>query len=173
MSWGSEQQGQQGQQGYGYGYGQQVPPQPYGQGYPQYDQGYGPPAQPVQYEQPWQYVAEEPRAAASNTIQMDPVQAEPRTEPEPGSVPEPEPEPEPGSEPEPDAGPRPKGGGRDRYFDALRAIALVRVVAYHTFGWAWVGLVFPSMGVMFALMRLADGQVPGTPRAQGGQEPDA
>ncbi|MFF2464994.1 acyltransferase family protein [Streptomyces mirabilis] len=149
MSWGSEQQGQQGQQGYGYGYGQQVPPQPYGQGYPQYDQGYGPPAQPVQYEQPWQYVAEEPRAAASNTIQMDPVQAEPRTEPEPGSVPEPEPE--PGSEPEPDAGPRPKGGGRDRYFDALRAIALVRVVAYHTFGWAWAGLVFPSMGVMFAL----------------------
>ncbi|MFF4464506.1 acyltransferase family protein [Streptomyces mirabilis] len=149
MSWGSEQQGQQGQQGYGYGYGQQVPPQPYGQGYPQYDQGYGPPAQPVQYEQPWQYVAEEPRAAASNTIQMDPVQAEPRTEPEPGSVPEPQPE--PGSEPEPDAGPRPKGGGRDRYFDALRAIALVRVVAYHTFGWAWAGLVFPSMGVMFAL----------------------
>ncbi|MFE4627050.1 acyltransferase family protein [Streptomyces mirabilis] len=149
MSWGSEQQGQQGQQGYGYGYGQQVPPQSYGQGYPQYDQGYGPPAQPVQYEQPWQYVAEEPRAAASNTIQMDPVQAEPRTEPEPepGSVPEPE----PGSEPEPDAGPRPKGGGRDRYFDALRGIALVRVVAYHTFGWAWAGLVFPSMGVMFAL----------------------
>ncbi|MFD8758741.1 acyltransferase, partial [Streptomyces mirabilis] len=153
MSWGSEQQGQQGQQGYGYGYGQQVPPQPYGQGYPQYDQGYGPPAQPVQYEQPWQYVAEEPQAAASNTIRMDPVQAEPRTEPapEPRSVPEPEPEPEPGSEPEPDAGPRPKGGGRDRYFDALRAIALVRVVAYHTFGWAWAGLVFPSMGVMFAL----------------------
>ncbi|MFJ9356664.1 acyltransferase family protein [Streptomyces mirabilis] len=157
MSWGSEQQGQQ---GYGYGYGQQVPPQPYGQGYPQYDQGYGPPAQPVQYEQPWQYVAEEPQAAASNTIRMDPVQAEPRTEPapEPRSVPEPEPEPEPeprkpgsGSELEPDAGPRPKGGGRDRYFDALRAIALVRVVAYHTFGWAWAGLVFPSMGVMFAL----------------------
>ncbi|MFF7596419.1 acyltransferase family protein [Streptomyces mirabilis] len=149
MSWGSEQQGQQGQQGYGYGYGQQVPPQPYGQGYPQYDQGYGSPAQPVQYEQPWQYVAEEGQVAASNTIQMDPVQAEPRTEPapEPRSVPEPE----PGSEPEPDAGPRPKGGGRDRYFDALRAIALVRVVAYHTFGWAWAGLVFPSMGVMFAL----------------------
>ncbi|MGW2339107.1 acyltransferase family protein [Streptomyces sp. NPDC001661] len=41
--------------------------------------------------------------------------------------------------------------GRDRYFDALRAVALVRVVAYHCFGWAWAGLVFPSMGVMFAL----------------------
>ncbi|MFF3616025.1 acyltransferase family protein [Streptomyces sp. NPDC002580] len=42
-------------------------------------------------------------------------------------------------------------GGRDRYFDALRAVALIRVVSYHTFGWAWAGLVFPSMGVMFAL----------------------
>lgn len=41
--------------------------------------------------------------------------------------------------------------GRDRYFDTLRALALVRVVAYHTFGWAWAGLVFPSMGIMFAL----------------------
>ncbi|WAZ23401.1 acyltransferase [Streptomyces cinnabarinus] len=40
---------------------------------------------------------------------------------------------------------------RDRYFDTLRAVALVRVVTYHTFGWAWAGLVFPSMGVMFAL----------------------
>ncbi len=41
--------------------------------------------------------------------------------------------------------------GRDRYFDTLRALALVRVVAYHAFGWPWAGLVFPSMGVMFAL----------------------
>ncbi|MYX40647.1 acyltransferase family protein, partial [Streptomyces sp. SID89] len=40
---------------------------------------------------------------------------------------------------------------RDRYFDTLRALALVRVVAYHTFGWAWAGLVFPAMGVMFGL----------------------
>ncbi|WP_247695519.1 acyltransferase [Streptomyces sp. B93] len=43
------------------------------------------------------------------------------------------------------------GGGRDRYFDVLRALALVRIVAYHTFGWAWAGMVFPSMGVMFTL----------------------
>ncbi|WP_432032058.1 acyltransferase family protein [Streptomyces antibioticus] len=40
---------------------------------------------------------------------------------------------------------------RDRYFDTLRALALIRVVGYHTFGWACAGLVFPSMGIMFAL----------------------
>jgi peptidoglycan/LPS O-acetylase OafA/YrhL len=48
---------------------------------------------------------------------------------------------------------RPSGGGpvRDRYFDLLRALALFRVVLYHLTGWAWLPLVFPSMGVMFAL----------------------
>jgi len=46
---------------------------------------------------------------------------------------------------------RPGGGGRDRYIDTLRVVALVRVVTYHTVGWAWLPLVFPSMGVMFAL----------------------
>ncbi|MFD8074216.1 acyltransferase family protein [Streptomyces sp. NPDC059718] len=40
---------------------------------------------------------------------------------------------------------------RDRYLDLLRAVALVRVVVYHCFGWAWLTLAFPSMGVMFAL----------------------
>ncbi|GAA2979968.1 MULTISPECIES: acyltransferase family protein [Streptomyces] len=40
---------------------------------------------------------------------------------------------------------------RDRWFDVLRACALVRVVAYHTFAWPWLGYVFPAMGVMFAL----------------------
>ncbi|MEU1786149.1 acyltransferase [Streptomyces sparsogenes] len=43
------------------------------------------------------------------------------------------------------------GGGRDRYLDMLRCVALVRVVTYHAFVWPWLSLVFPSMGVMFAL----------------------
>jgi len=47
--------------------------------------------------------------------------------------------------------PPPRPPGRDRYFDTLRAVALIRVVGYHTFGWAWAGLVFPSMGIMFGL----------------------
>lgn len=48
--------------------------------------------------------------------------------------------------------PLPDRSGRDRYLDLLRAIALTRIVAYHTFsGVAWLTLVFPSMGVMFAL----------------------
>ncbi|MGV9271752.1 acyltransferase family protein [Streptomyces griseosporeus] len=44
-----------------------------------------------------------------------------------------------------------KPGGRDRYLDLLRSLALVRVVVYHLFGWAWLTVLFPSMGVMFAL----------------------
>ena len=35
--------------------------------------------------------------------------------------------------------------------DLLRSLALVRVVIYHLFGWAWLTVLFPSMGVMFAL----------------------
>ncbi|GAA4872198.1 acyltransferase [Kitasatospora terrestris] len=56
-----------------------------------------------------------------------------------------EPEPQ-----EPQAAPKAKGG-RDRYLDLLRALALVRVILYHNFSWAWLPIVFPSMGVMFAL----------------------
>src|SRR3954454_16601598 len=40
---------------------------------------------------------------------------------------------------------------RDRYVDVLRALALVRVMTYHALGWAWLPLLFPSMGIMFAL----------------------
>ncbi|MFJ9536511.1 acyltransferase [Streptomyces sp. NPDC101225] len=53
--------------------------------------------------------------------------------------------------PQPAAAPAPKKAGRDRYLDLLRSIALVRVVVYHLFGWAWLSVLFPSMGVMFAL----------------------
>ncbi|MEU3838863.1 acyltransferase [Streptomyces sp. NPDC028635] len=49
------------------------------------------------------------------------------------------------------AGQQRRSPGRDRYFDLLRAIALFRVVFYHLTGWAWLPVVFPSMGVMFAL----------------------
>jgi peptidoglycan/LPS O-acetylase OafA/YrhL len=57
------------------------------------------------------------------------------------------------AEPEPvAAAPAPKRApARDRYLDLLRSIALVRVVVYHLFGWAWLTVLFPSMGVMFAL----------------------
>ncbi|MFI7581396.1 acyltransferase family protein [Kocuria kalidii] len=41
--------------------------------------------------------------------------------------------------------------GRDRCLDLLRAVALVRIVAYHTFGGALFSIVFPAMGIMFAL----------------------
>jgi peptidoglycan/LPS O-acetylase OafA/YrhL len=40
---------------------------------------------------------------------------------------------------------------RDRYFDTLRAVAIIRVVVFHAFPIAALELVFPSMGVMFAL----------------------
>ncbi|MFC8272707.1 acyltransferase [Streptomyces sp. NPDC057271] len=55
---------------------------------------------------------------------------------------------EPGADP---TAPSRAKGGRDRYFDLLRALALVRVVFYHNFGWFWLPVLFPSMGVMFAL----------------------
>ncbi|MDR7278482.1 acyltransferase family protein [Catenuloplanes atrovinosus] len=40
---------------------------------------------------------------------------------------------------------------RERYFDLLRAVAIARVVTYHMFPLAALELIFPSMGVMFAL----------------------
>ncbi|MEU6158164.1 acyltransferase [Streptomyces sp. NPDC047130] len=45
----------------------------------------------------------------------------------------------------------PAAEGRDRYLDLLRALALLRVTVFHVFGWAWLTVLFPSMGVMFAL----------------------
>ncbi|KAB1986905.1 acyltransferase family protein [Streptomyces triticiradicis] len=154
MSWGAEQQGQGYDGGYGYGSAYGYDP---GHGLP-YDQplsygqpvSYGQPTeygQPGPYEEQWQYQyvpgPEEPAPAeTAETAETAEVEAAETTGPVP--VPIPVPSPPPSSE-------KGAGGARDRYFDALRAVALVRVVTYHTFGWAWAGLVFPSMGVMFAL----------------------
>jgi peptidoglycan/LPS O-acetylase OafA/YrhL len=40
---------------------------------------------------------------------------------------------------------------RNRYFDLLRAVAIIRVVAYHATEVGILSIVYPSMGVMFAL----------------------
>ncbi|MFI9763394.1 acyltransferase [Streptomyces sp. NPDC051963] len=144
MSWGSENQGYQQpgyqqpgyQQGYGYGYGHGQQPDPYGQGY-----GYG------QQPYPQQYTDYGQQQAADSTAPL-PVMEEPKPEPEPvGGL---EAEAAVGAEEEKPPPPA-ELTGRDRYFDTLRALALIRVVAYHTFGWAWAGMVFPSMGIMFGL----------------------
>ncbi|MEU9915201.1 acyltransferase [Streptomyces sp. NPDC051001] len=140
MSW--EQQGY----GYGYGYGDG---NGHGQGYggheqPQYAQpDYVQPAYPQQTYPQQQYVDYGQPVAVEETAPLPPVEPEP--EPEAAVV---------GEKPAGEAAeekPPPKPAGRDRYFDTLRAVALVRVVTYHTFGWAWCGMVFPSMGIMFAL----------------------
>ncbi|MGI5456946.1 acyltransferase family protein [Streptomyces sp. CA-249302] len=142
MSWGQEQQGHG-----GYGYGQQ-PAQGYEgygqQGYGQQQQYVQPPyPQPPYPQQPYpqQYVDYGPPAPAEETAPL------PAVEPEPvAPVVVEERVESPGEEQQ---APRPTG--RDRYFDTLRAVALIRVVTYHTFGWAWCGMVFPSMGIMFGL----------------------
>lgn len=71
--------------------------------------------------------------------------------PPPHPVPAPVPGQSAAPAPEIAAPPAAKKPGRDRYLDLLRAVALVRVVVFHIFGWAWLTVVFPSMGVMFAL----------------------
>jgi peptidoglycan/LPS O-acetylase OafA/YrhL len=43
------------------------------------------------------------------------------------------------------------GSSRSRYIDTLRAAAILRVIVYHAFGWAWLTIALPAMGVMFAL----------------------
>lgn len=48
-------------------------------------------------------------------------------------------------------GPGPRPPARDRYLDFLSALALVWVVIYHLFGWAWLTVAFPSFPIMFAL----------------------
>ncbi len=40
---------------------------------------------------------------------------------------------------------------RNRYLDLLRAAAILRVIVYHLFGWPWLSILLPAMGIMFAL----------------------
>jgi peptidoglycan/LPS O-acetylase OafA/YrhL len=40
---------------------------------------------------------------------------------------------------------------RNRYLDLLRAAAIIRVIVYHLFGWPWLSILLPAMGIMFAL----------------------
>ncbi|MET8855678.1 acyltransferase [Streptomyces sp. NPDC004579] len=164
MTWGAEQQGQGYEGGYGYGHGSGYdggyghgPAYGYDGGYA-YDPGQGLPydqtlsyEQPMTYEQPapyeerWPYAPEPEDPVLTETGTGAGVETAGMGAPETETAAtEPVPSPAPSRE-------KGTGGGRDRYFDALRAVALVRVVTYHTFGWAWAGLVFPSMGVMFAL----------------------
>jgi hypothetical protein len=165
MSWGTDQQGY-GQNhpygtnyghGYGYEHGQQPYPaqQPYPQAQEPYPQQYVDHGQ-VDYGQADYGQADYGQADygqvdygeqgyvtpdVNDTKETElPETAPPESEPQ--STPEAQPEAAPAAR---------KRAGRDRYFDTLRAVALVRVVTYHTFGWAWAGMVFPSMGIMFAL----------------------
>ncbi|MFI6440362.1 acyltransferase [Streptomyces sp. NPDC050759] len=135
MSW--EQQGYQEQgyppqgyqqQGYGYEYGYsgyvEQPQQPYPQEF--VDPGYYGQGVP-DATSPLPVVESEPEPPES-PVPGAPADAEAEEEKPPSRLP-----------------------GRDRYFDTLRAVALIRVVTYHTFGWACAGMVFPSMGIMFGL----------------------
>ncbi|MFF0081193.1 acyltransferase [Streptomyces canus] len=129
MSWeqqGYPQQGYQGQgqgQGYGYEYGYS--------GYVEQPQ-----PQPPYPQQPY------PQEYVDHGYYGQGTEPEPQEPPVAGAPADAEAEEEkPPSRPP----------GRDRYFDTLRAVALIRVVTYHTFGWAWAGMVFPSMGIMFGL----------------------
>ncbi|MEU4167485.1 acyltransferase family protein [Streptomyces sp. NPDC026665] len=93
-------------------------------------------------------------AAGPDTAGLDPAGV---AAPDPGAATASEPGTVTGAEPgtaagaEPGEKPAPRRPGRDRYLDLLRSMALVRVVVYHLMGWGWLTVVFPSMGVMFAL----------------------
>lgn len=84
------------------------------------------------------------RGRTQDTVQLRTIAVPQQPGPEREQVPAPAPEAGPEA-------PAPRKGGRDRYLDLLRALALLRVMLYHQFGWFWLPLVFPSMGVMFAL----------------------
>ena len=46
---------------------------------------------------------------------------------------------------------RPVATTRDSYIDTIRALAIIRVIVYHALGIGWLTILFPSMGIMFAL----------------------
>jgi peptidoglycan/LPS O-acetylase OafA/YrhL len=57
-----------------------------------------------------------------------------------------------GASPSPSADPPPRNtSGRDFYIDTWRALAIIRVVVYHVMELGWLTIVFPAMGVMFAI----------------------
>jgi peptidoglycan/LPS O-acetylase OafA/YrhL len=39
----------------------------------------------------------------------------------------------------------------DRYLDSSLSLALIGLMTYHVFGWVWLPILFPSMGILFAL----------------------
>ncbi|KQW17824.1 acyltransferase [Streptomyces sp. Root369] len=122
MSWDQQGYPQQGYQGQGQGYG--------------YEYGYSGYVEQPQPQQPY------PQEYVDHGYHGQGTEPEPQEPPVAGAPADAEAEEEkPPSRPP----------GRDRYFDTLRAVALIRVVGYHTFGWAWAGMVFPSMGIMFGL----------------------
>lgn len=67
----------------------------------------------------------------------------------------------------PPASPRP-GGTRDPLIDALRSVALARVVLWHTFAAPWLSWIFPAMPVMFFL---AGAVLAGSPGRPVGRDP--
>ena len=98
-----------------------------------------------------EHLAPAARPARADTRLGDDGRSRPAADrlPAPAAVRGPAPDAEP-AEPAATRAPR-TGGGRERWLDLLRAIALIRVVTYHAFGDGWMSMVFPSMGVMFAL----------------------
>ncbi|MFF7053828.1 acyltransferase [Streptomyces griseorubiginosus] len=115
------------------------------------------------HEQPWPSPGYDPEYGYSEWAHQPYPQEQPETAQQqyPPEQPYPPLQPDAAQPPYPREGPAdaeaeeekppPRPPGRDRYFDTLRAVALIRVVGYHTFGWAWAGMVFPSMGIMFGL----------------------
>ena len=56
--------------------------------------------------------------------------------------------------------------GRDRYIDSLRALALVRVVTYHLFGWVWLPILFRARAEDQGYTPLAPHQPAPTPQSE-------